>query len=123
MIVEDDVEFANGFFEKLNRVWISDFDMLFLNGTHGVIRKPKPFDDNWLKVDELYGTFAYIIKSGFYDTALWWLKKERYPADKIYSMFMQFHRAYKLKKPIVFHKKGLSEITGIVPKYYKHLEK
>lgn len=123
MILEDDVEFAEKFFEKLNEVWIDDFDMLYLNATDGIFMKPKEFNGNLLKVSECYGTFGYILNSRFYDEVLKWLKSESHPVDKVYSMFIQFFKVYKVKKPLVFHRRGVSDIQGVVPKNYKHLER
>lgn len=97
--------------------------MLFLNGTHGVHRKPVAFNEHWLSVSELYGAFGYIVNARFYDTILMWLKRESLPTDAVFSMFMQFHKCYKLINPIIFHRPGMSDIQGIVPKNYKHLEK
>jgi hypothetical protein len=97
--------------------------MLYLNGTDGLQRKPKPFNEHLNKVGEVYGTFGYVLHAGFYDTCLYWLRSQDYPADKVYSMFIQFHKVYKVKAPLVFHRRGLSEIQGIVPRNYKHLER
>ena len=123
MIIEDDVEFEKKFFERLNEIWIDDFDMLYLNGTDGKFNKPKPFSQSLNKVSEVYGTFAYILNARFYDECLVWLEREPYPADKIYSMFIKFFKVYKVKKPLIFHRSGVSDILGIVPKNYKHLER
>ena len=123
MIIEDDVEFENSFFEKLDKVWLDDYDMMFLNGTHGVWRKPKDFNKDWFKVDELYGAFGYIVNSRFYDIIIDWLEREERPSDVIYSMFMSFFKVYKLKKPLIFHRPGMSDIMGVIPKNYKHLER
>ena len=123
MILEDDVEFIEKFFERLNEMWIDDFDMLYLNATDGIFMKPKSFNGNLMKVEECYGTFGYILNSRFFDEVLGWLKSESKPVDKVYSMFIKFFKVYKVKKPLVFHKKGLSDIQGVVPKNYKHLER
>lgn len=97
--------------------------MIYLNGTDGVLNKPVSFNNDLNKVSEVYGTFAYILNSRFYDECLTWLKREPYPADKIYSMFIKFFKVYKVKKPLIFHRSGVSDILGIVPKNYKHLER
>lgn len=123
LIIEDDVDFADGFLSRLNEVWIDDFDMLFLNGTHGNFRKPTGFNKDWLQVGELYGAFGYIVHSRFYDEILHWLKTQSKPTDSVYAMFMNLYKVYKLRKPLIFHKPGMSDIQGIVPKNYKHLEK
>jgi len=122
LICEDDIEFENKFFEKLQKVWIEDFDMLFLNGTDGLHIPPTSFNEHWLRWHEGYGAFAYIVNSRFYDIILTWLQHKR-TTDTVFSMFMQFYKVYKLKVPLVFHKPGKSDIQGIVPKNYKHLER
>jgi len=123
LIIEDDVEFEDKFFEKLDKVWLNDFDMLFLNGTIGVHRKPELFNENWVRVLEMYGAFGYVVHGNFYDTVLHWLKNNDYPTDKVFSMMMGAYRFYKVKQPLVFHRSGLSDIQGIIPKNYKHLER
>jgi hypothetical protein len=123
MILEDDVEFIEKFFDKLNEVWIDDFDMLYLNATDGIFMKPKQFNENLMKVEECYGTFGYILNSRFFDEVLVWLKSESKPVDRIYSMFIKFFKVYKVKKPLVFHRGGMSDIQGVIPKNYKHLQK
>jgi len=123
VIIEDDVEFVSEFFEKLNKVWVDDFDMLYLNGTNGIKRKPKVFNEHLLVCEEVYGTFGYVLNARFFDVAIEWLEREKYPADKVYSMFIQFYKVFKLKVPLVFHKAGLSDIQGVIPKNYKHLER
>lgn len=97
--------------------------MLFLNGTDGVHRKPKDFNEHLLKVDEFYGAFGYIVHGRFYDTLLQWLRTQERPTDTVFSMFMQFFKVYKVRKPLIFHKPGLSDIQGIIPRNYKHLER
>jgi len=123
LICEDDIEFQNKFFEKLQKVWIEDFDMLFLNGTDGLRIVPESFNQNWLRWYEGYGAFAYIVNSRFYDILIEWLTNHELPTDTVFTMFMQFYKVYKLKVPLVFHKAGKSDIQGIVPKNYKHLER
>jgi GR25 family glycosyltransferase involved in LPS biosynthesis len=123
LIIEDDVEFEDSFFEKLNKVWFDDFDMLYLNGTNGIIRKPKVVSQNLFSCAEIYGTFAYVMNARFYDVAIEWLEREQYPVDRVYSMFIQFYKVYKLRVPLVFHREGLSDIQGVVPKNYKHLQR
>lgn len=97
--------------------------MLFLNGTDGVHNKPIPFNEHLMKVNEFYGAFGYIINSRFYNEALKWLYAEQKPVDSIYSMFIQFYKVYRTKKPLIFHRSGISDIQGVIPKNYKHLEK
>ena len=58
-----------------------------------------------------------------FDVCIEWLSREEYPADKVYSMFIQFYKVYKLRKPLVFHRNSVSDITGIIQKSYKHLER
>jgi len=119
-IIEDDVDFADGFFAKLKL--IQDFDMLFLNGTDGR-RKNEPFNNEWVKANEVYGAFGYIVSQRFYDKCIELLERNDRPVDSVYAMFMSAYKVYKLREPLVFHRKGVSDIMGIVPKNYKHLEK
>lgn len=97
--------------------------MLFLNGTNGNFIKPKGFNEHWLQVGELYGAFGYIVNSRFYDEILHWLKTNDKPTDSVYAMFMNLYKVYKSKRPLIFHKSGMSDIQGRIPKNYKHLEK
>ena len=123
MIIEDDVEFEDKFFEKLDKVWLSDFDALFLNATDGIHRKPTVFNENLLKCNESYGLFGYVLNKRFFDTVIEWFEREQYPADKVFSMFMSFYKVYKLRTPLIYHLPGQSDIQGIIPKNYKHLER
>lgn len=123
MIIEDDVDFDSSFFEKLKGVWIDDFDILYLNGTDGVHQKPKVYNENLMRVYEMWGTIGYIISSRVYDVAVKFLEENELPADKVFSMFIQFFKVYRVRKPLIFHRPGVSDIMGIVPKNYKHLEK
>ena len=97
--------------------------MLFLNGTVGLFLKPESFNENFVKWNEGYGAFGYIVSERFYDILIDKIEKVDEPIDNIYSMFMQFFKVYKLKVPLIFHKSGVSDIMGIVPKNYKHLER
>jgi GR25 family glycosyltransferase involved in LPS biosynthesis len=123
VIFEDDVELIEGFRKKLQEVMVMDFDMIYLNGTDGMIRKPKPFNQYLNKVEEMYGTFGYAIHRRFIPEAIKWLSRESYPCDKIYSMFIGLFQVFKVKSPLVFHRYGMSDIQGLVPKNYKHLER
>lgn len=123
MILEDDVEFEDKFFEELEKVLIADFDIIYLNGTDGFYRRPKPFTETLTSVSEMWGMFGYIIHSRIYNEAIKWLIENELPCDTVFSMYLQFYKCYKVRKPLIFHRLGMSDIQGVIPKNYKHLQK
>lgn len=123
MILEDDVDFEDMFIEKLESVLINDFDIIYLNGTDGVYRRPKQFTESLMQVGEVWGMFGYVIHSRIFDEAIKWLTEIELPCDTVFSMYLQFYKCYKVRVPLVFHRSGMSDIQGVIPKNYKHLQK
>jgi len=123
LIIEDDIEFEEKFFEELEKVLINDFDIIYLNGTDGFYRRPKPYTATLKSVGEMWGMFGYVIHSRIYDEAIKWLTENDLPCDTVFSMYLQFYKCYKVVKPLVFHRAGMSDIQRGIPKNYKHLQR
>ena len=123
MILEDDAKLVRGFKEKFQKALSElpeDWDALWLNGTE----TKKGFKVGTLlkKVKEIWGTFGYVVNSSFYDVCIGGLEKEIESADGFLTSIQSKHQVYSLIEPLVKHRKGFSEIAGVVVERYKHLE-
>ena len=69
MVLEDDVYFCSNFLNKLQKLFIPNFDMLYLGG---IISKSKHFMNDWIyaKNIKIMGAYGYILNHGLYDIIL-----------------------------------------------------
>ena len=74
MILEDDVFFCDDFFNKLNKLLVSQYHMLYLGG---IISKKKIFFNDWAyaKSNKIMGAYGYILTDSIYDIVLAQLEK------------------------------------------------
>ena len=128
IIFEDDIQLGSNFDTALTNLLSKapeGYSMLFMHGTFGSYNKPKRISNDFWRVFEMYGAFAYLIKRDFYDIAIEELKKfcGILGTDYIYSRLMTRYNIYRADKPIVFHRAGFSYREERVPNGYVHLEK
>lgn len=113
----------NGFKEKLE-VAINelpyDWNALWLNGTE--TKKGNKISPHLKLVKEMWGTFGYVLNSSFYDLAIDGLEKETKSADGFFTTVQKGNRVFATLLPLVKHRKGVSDIAGVVVDHYKHLE-
>lgn len=73
MILEDDVEFCDGFIGKIACCSIPMCDFVYLGG---IIDKKKVFVNNWGQYDVIMGAYAYVVYQHMYDYLIDGLKKQ-----------------------------------------------
>lgn len=113
---------VSGFKKKLKKVIseLPDWDALWLNGTE--TEKGIDYSESLNRVRKIWGTFGYIVNSSFYDVLIEGFEKERKSADYYLTSIQKKYNVFSVKKPLVKHRKGISDIAGIVVERYKHLE-
>lgn len=123
MILEDDAVLVKGFEEKLDAVIKElpfDWNALWLNGTE--TKRGFTISGNLRKVKEMWGTFGYLLNSSFYDVVIEGLEKETKSADGFFTSIQKNNQCFATVKPLVKHRRGVSDIAGVVVSHYKHLE-
>ena len=86
MILEDDVYFCNEFLDKLTKLLVPYYDMLYLGG---IISKKKLFYTNWTKYNKIMGAYGYILNNTMYDIILIQLEKLAEYIDVFYLKEIQ----------------------------------
>lgn len=74
MILEDDVYFCDNFLEKLSKLKLPQFDMIYLGG---ITSRKKLFPSNWCFCNDfkIMGAYGYILSSSIYNEVLTELEK------------------------------------------------
>lgn len=72
MILEDDVVLCDNFIQKISKIKIPDYDMIYLGG---IIKYKKIFLNNWTKTNGILGAYGYILTSKIFDIILDELEK------------------------------------------------
>lgn len=72
MILEDDVYFCDDFIEKISKIKIPKYDMIYLGG---IINQKKIFINNCTKTNGILGAYGYILTSKIFDFILDELEK------------------------------------------------
>lgn len=88
MILEDDVFFEFNIFEKLSKIKVPYYDLLYLGG---ITSKKKIFENNWAYPNKLHimGAYAYILSSNIFDIVLHDLNKLEEYVDFYYLKKIQ----------------------------------
>ena len=121
-ILEDDVDFAEDFKNKLGRCMAelpSDWDGLHLGGESpsGSLIHYSP---NLYKCLASWGGYGYIVNKRVIPKLIELISQEKMPVDTYYARFMSQLKWYKSKEMLVKHLAGYSTIQQ---KHvdYKHL--
>lgn len=88
MILEDDVFFSPDIINKLNNIYIPEFDILYLGG---ITSKKKVFNNGWgySNKTNIMGAYAYILSSTIFDIVLNELEKLTEYVDFFYLKKIQ----------------------------------
>jgi GR25 family glycosyltransferase involved in LPS biosynthesis len=88
MILEDDVYFDNDFINKLSRLTVPKYEMIYLGG---IISKKKIFLCDWAysSKNKIMGAYAYILTQSIYDKILTKLEKILDYVDFVYMEQIQ----------------------------------
>jgi len=86
MILEDDIFFDNNFLEKIKKIRIPKYDMIYLGG---IIAKKKLFMNNWAISNKVMGAYAYILNSSVYEVLIEKLSKLENYVDVFYIKNIQ----------------------------------
>jgi hypothetical protein len=98
MILEDDVIFKDGFMDRLNDVFLPDWECIYLSAP---LEEKKLFFNGWAKHSKYCTTHAMIIKASIIDYLLDLLKDCDDYIDRIYSHTLQKHKKTYLLDDIV----------------------
>lgn len=72
MILEDDVFFCDDFINKIKKIKIPPYDMIYLGG---ITKRKKIFFSDWAKTKNIMGAYAYILNYQMFDIVLKELNK------------------------------------------------
>lgn len=123
LILEDDIDFCEGFTEKLNKCLSElppDWDALHLNGTDHPKAKSTFYSELLNKCHHTTGAFGIVINSTIYDYLISLLNEEQKLVDIYYAEAMRKLNWYRTKEKLVLHPAGFSEIKRKFVDY-KHL--
>ena len=86
MILEDDITFCDNFINKINKIMIPKYDMIYLGG---ISSKKKIFMNSWGKMNRIMGAYAYILNKSLFDYVLEELMKIEDYVDLFYLKKIQ----------------------------------
>lgn len=113
LILEDDVYFADGFKEKLDKVMQDlpdNWDALHLGGTDHPTRRAKFFTMHLNKCDYTTGAFGIVINETIFDFLIEKISEEKKQVDIYYAELQNKLNWFRTKENLVKHRNGWSTI-------------
>lgn len=112
LILEDDIDFIDGFNDKLNDALLSlpdDWDGLHLNGTDYPSLKSTPYNELLLKCHHTTGAFGIVYNCKSIPKVLQWISKEQKEFDVHIADNMRNAKWFRTRQKLVTHQAGWSE--------------
>lgn len=112
LVLEDDVEFIDGFQDRLNKAMSElpdNWDMLWLGGLPR--EKNEPYSDSLDRMFGSWGTYGYVIRNTMYLTVLRVLSEQpiKYSVDDYYGRLHSKHNSFRTKVGYVIHTGEVSD--------------
>lgn len=110
LIIEDDVDFVQGFTGKLNSIMTelpSDWDAMWLGGRN--LFRPDRYSDRLNRLVGSWGGYGYVVSAKAYTRLIDGLKKEKVACDDYYRKIHNVMKCYRPKVDFVLHIGGYSD--------------
>lgn len=119
LILEDDIQFRDGFDELLEVVLSelpADWDGLWLGGTSN---KVEPYSTLLKRLYGGTGGYCVLMRETMYKAAIEILEQEKYQADVSYMKIQPQFKCFRSVRNLILHKPGMSTIQKI---YVNHAD-